>query len=58
MLWCIPCGRLEWDEDVRRRAERELLEETWSHREGGRRCGGAFELSRTRATDGRHLVLR
>jgi len=27
-LWCIPCGRLEWDEDVRRAAERELLEET------------------------------
>jgi len=27
-LWCIPCGRLEWDEDVRHAAERELLEET------------------------------
>jgi ADP-ribose pyrophosphatase YjhB (NUDIX family) len=27
-LWCIPCGRLEWDEDVRAGAERELLEET------------------------------
>ncbi len=27
-LWCIPCGRLEWDEDVRRGAERELMEET------------------------------
>lgn len=26
--WCIPCGRLEWGEDVRRGAERELLEET------------------------------
>lgn len=27
-LWCIPCGRLEWDEDVRHAAERELREET------------------------------
>lgn len=27
-LWCIPCGRLEWDEDVRAGAMRELLEET------------------------------
>jgi 8-oxo-dGTP diphosphatase len=27
-LWCIPCGRLEWDEDVRAGAVRELLEET------------------------------
>lgn len=27
-LWCIPCGRLEWDEDVRDGAIREFLEET------------------------------
>ncbi len=27
-LWCIPCGRLEWDEDVREAAAREFLEET------------------------------
>lgn len=27
-LWCIPCGRLEWDEDVRIGAEREFAEET------------------------------
>jgi 8-oxo-dGTP diphosphatase len=26
--WCIPCGRLDWDEDVRAGAIRELLEET------------------------------
>lgn len=26
--WCIPCGSLEWGEDVREGAERELLEET------------------------------
>jgi 8-oxo-dGTP diphosphatase len=27
-LWCIPCGYVEWDEDVRDAACRELLEET------------------------------
>jgi len=27
-LWCIPCGRVEWDEDVRDAALRELSEET------------------------------
>lgn len=26
--WCIPCGHLEWDEDVREAARRELREET------------------------------
>ena len=27
-LWCIPCGYVEWDEDVREAACRELEEET------------------------------
>ncbi|MCK9517688.1 MAG: NUDIX hydrolase [Dehalococcoidia bacterium] len=27
-LWCIPCGYVEWDEDVRAAAEREFHEET------------------------------
>lgn len=27
-LWCIPCGYVEWDEDVRAAAEREFREET------------------------------
>ncbi|MBI9075782.1 MAG: NUDIX hydrolase [Desulfatibacillum sp.] len=27
-MWCIPCGHLEWDEDVREGARREMLEET------------------------------
>jgi len=26
--WCIPCGYVEWGEDVRRAAAREFLEET------------------------------
>lgn len=26
--WCIPCGHLEWDEEVREAAAREFLEET------------------------------
>ena len=27
-LWCIPCGYVEWDEDVRVAAAREVAEET------------------------------
>lgn len=27
-LWCIPCGYVEWDEDVREAARREFEEET------------------------------
>lgn len=27
-MWCIPCGYVEWDEDVREAARRELSEET------------------------------
>ena len=26
--WCIPCGYVEWDEDVRQAAVREMKEET------------------------------
>ena len=27
-MWCIPCGHVEWDEDIRVCAQRELKEET------------------------------
>jgi ADP-ribose pyrophosphatase YjhB (NUDIX family) len=27
-LWCVPCGYVEWDEEVRAAARRELREET------------------------------
>lgn len=27
-MWCIPCGYVEWDEDVRNAAKREFNEET------------------------------
>ncbi|MFZ2445779.1 MAG: NUDIX hydrolase [Syntrophobacteraceae bacterium] len=27
-MWCIPCGHVEWDEDVRDAAGREFFEET------------------------------
>lgn len=27
-MWCIPCGHVEWDEDIRSAARREFLEET------------------------------
>jgi ADP-ribose pyrophosphatase YjhB (NUDIX family) len=27
-FWCIPCGHVEWDEEVRAAARREFIEET------------------------------
>ena len=27
-MWCIPCGHVEWDEDIRLSARREVREET------------------------------
>ncbi len=51
-MWCIPCGHLEWDEDVREGARREMLEETGIEVE----IGSVFEALSNFHNPGQHTV--
>ena len=56
-MWCIPCGYVEWGEDIRETAHREFLEETGLEVEVGVGLRGPLQLPRPRVSDRGHLVL-
>ena len=56
--WCIPCGYLEWGEDIRDAARREFSGRD-RHRRGNPRClRRTFQLPQPQLPHRRRLVLR
>ena len=56
--WCIPCGHVGWDEDVREAARRELEEETGLARRARRRLRRAHHVPRSEPSQRGNLVHR
>ena len=56
--WCIPCGYVEWGEDIREAARREFREETGIDVADRRSVRRSFQLPQPQLPHRRRLVLR